>query len=88
MVGVALVMTLAMGLFGGLFRDWTDRNLEALSAAEPELTPENRRILQCFREARRAALPRRLLGLWRSGFHRQTRAGSAALWLAAALHRI
>jgi hypothetical protein len=46
------------------------------------------RTLVCFREARKAALPRRLFDLSRSGVYRQTWSGNVGLYVAAMIRRL
>jgi glycosyltransferase involved in cell wall biosynthesis len=75
-------------LFTGGFKLWNDRNLQALQRIRTRLTPENRQMLDQFAEARTQGLWPRLAGLWKSGIHRQTFMGNAALVLAAVLNKI
>jgi glycosyltransferase involved in cell wall biosynthesis len=75
-------------LFTGGFKLWNDRNLQALQRIRTRLTPENRQMLDQFAEARTQGLWPRLAGLWKSGIHRQTFMGNAALVLAAVLKKI
>jgi glycosyltransferase involved in cell wall biosynthesis len=56
----------------GRFKVWTDANLGALDKLYSHLTPENREIVEQFRNARRRRLIPRVLGLRRSGVRRQT----------------
>ena len=73
----------------GRFRDWNETNLAALRRLPADLiTPDNRRVLDLFAAARSAALPGRLVHLWRSGVHRQTLLGNLGLLLAALIRRI
>jgi glycosyltransferase involved in cell wall biosynthesis len=73
----------------GDFRDWNSVNLAALQASADRLTPEARRLLDGFARARqmRGALAR-LRAVRALGLYRQTRASTAALWLAALLGRM
>lgn len=57
----------------GLHRVWYDTQLAALAVVEPDLTPDNLRLLARFRAARRQWLVPRTLGVLRSGVYRQTR---------------
>jgi glycosyltransferase involved in cell wall biosynthesis len=76
-------------MLGGRFRNWNETNIAALRRLPPALImPTNRQALDLFAEARNAALPKRLIWLWRSGVYRQTLLGSLGLWAAAVLNRI
>lgn len=72
----------------GDLREWNDANIAALGASAHRLTERNRARLAAFAALRDGPLPRRLLGLARLGLYRQSRATTAALWLAAALRRL
>lgn len=70
-------------LQNGTYRNWLNANERALETAADILTPAARQMMQAFAEARRSA-PRVTAARIRSlGLHRQTRAGTLALWLAA-----
>ena len=71
-------------LLAGRMAEWTDINLAALEAAAPLLTPEAAAKVALLREARRRRLLPRLALLRRLALYRQTRAGTASLWLAGA----
>ncbi len=75
-------------LLRGDVRRWNDVNIAALERSAHRLRPANRAILARFSGLRRRALPVRLRGLWRLGIHRQTRAGTAMMWLAALWGRL
>jgi glycosyltransferase involved in cell wall biosynthesis len=75
-------------LLGGGFARWTDLNLAGLKACEDLLTPEARDLRDRFEALRRLPLPRRLAELHRTGLYRQSRAGQASLFVAAALNRL
>lgn len=53
----------------GSYRDWNDRNVDALLAAQHLLTPQNRDLLHRFIRARASWLPRRLWLLWQTGVY-------------------
>ncbi len=72
----------------GQLSRWSEDNLAALGAVAPLLTAENRKTLQAFRDLRAFDTPRRLRKLGQVGLHRQTRSGTAALWMATALGKI
>ena len=75
---------LGAGDFGG----WLRQNLAALNAARDLLTPENAQILEEFAAALGSPGPLAAARLARLGVYRQTRAGTAALMLAAAAGRL
>ncbi|MFN4158590.1 MAG: glycosyltransferase [Gemmobacter sp.] len=73
----------------GTFRDWNEVNAAALMAVRDRLAPEARAVLDGWQAMRATrGMPLRLWRLWRLGLYRQTRASSAALWLAAVLGRL
>jgi len=75
-------------LLQGRFRGWVDANLRALQRVKHLMTPENREVLETFAAARQRWAGPRLLGLWRSGIHRQTRLGNIGIMLAALINRL
>jgi glycosyltransferase involved in cell wall biosynthesis len=75
-------------LLKGRYRRWNDINIEALRSIFPRLTPENRVILDEFRNARNRSLIPRLMGIRRSGVNRQGLLGNIGLVFAALLKRI
>ena len=79
--------SLARMLRGG-HRDWSLRNLAALTACTELLSPENRRLLDRFRSLVEGGPIQRLSALRQGGFYRQGRLSQAALWLAAGLGRV
>ncbi|GGX70551.1 glycosyl transferase [Tateyamaria omphalii] len=83
----ARLLRIAM-LLRGDFRAWNDVNIAALRANEKLLSADNRTVLQSFDRMRRLPLLRRLYTVQRLGLYRQTRASTAALWIAAVLRRI
>jgi glycosyltransferase involved in cell wall biosynthesis len=72
----------------GQFREWSEENLAGLELNSDLLTPEAMCTLVSFRDARKAALPRRLFDLGRSGVYRQTLPGNIGLYLAALMGRV
>lgn len=63
------------------YAGWIDRNLSALRAVAPLLTPDNRRLVHAACAALQGpAGLRRLIALRRLGLHRQTRIGSLILY--------
>ena len=52
------------------------------------MTPENRAVLDEFAAARQRWIGPRLVGLWRTGIHRQTLLGNIGIMLAALINRL
>lgn len=75
-------------LLGGQVRQAIAGNIRALDDARVQLTPENRTVLDLYREATRHGLLSGLRGVRRSGVYRQTRAEHVGLLAAAALNRL
>jgi glycosyltransferase involved in cell wall biosynthesis len=75
-------------LIEGQFWRWSEENLAGLEANADLLTPDAIQSLVRFREARTAALPRRLFQLVRSGVYRQTLTGNIGLYVAALIKRL
>ena len=71
-------------LLTGRMAVWTDTNLAALERAASLLTPEAAAKVALLRRARGQRLFTRLALLRRLALYRQTRAGTASLWLAGA----
>lgn len=70
-------------LQNGTYRNWLNANEMALLTAADILTPAARKTAEAFGNARRSS-PRITAAAIRDlGLHRQTRAGTMALWLAA-----
>ena len=76
------------GLLRGLFREWNDINLAALSAHKHLLTKSNQRVLDDFVEARQSSLIKRLFLFKRSGIYRQTLFGNLGLLLGIFLNKV
>lgn len=72
----------------GSYADWNKINLAALEGIEAQITVENQRTLELFREVRSASLPRRLLRLAQARLYRQTAGGNLGLVLATLLGRL
>ncbi len=76
-------------LWSGLYADWNDTNLRALSALSDLLAPDANRIVQNIMALRRDPNPlRRVAGLAALGVYRQTRVSQGALYLAAMLGKL
>lgn len=72
----------------GQFREWSEENLAGLEANVDLLDCEAGQTLARFRNARKAALPMRVLHLARSGVYRQTLSGNVGLYLAILIGRL
>ncbi len=75
-------------LWNGWFRDWNERNIDALLKLGDRLTPENRAILERFARARHRSMLPRLIALKRCGIYRQTLLGNLGLAAAAIFNKI
>jgi glycosyltransferase involved in cell wall biosynthesis len=75
-------------LLRGRFSDWNDMNNLALQRLSRYLTPDCRRQLDSFNQARVGGLIRRLKGIKQSGVYRQTKFGNFGLVAAAVLNKI
>jgi glycosyltransferase involved in cell wall biosynthesis len=75
-------------MLSGRFRDWNEKNIAALQRVSALLQPKNRQVLTLFINARRAALPKCLYFLRKSGVYRQTLLGNFGLFVATILKRI
>jgi glycosyltransferase involved in cell wall biosynthesis len=73
-------------VLGRTYGDWIARNTAALDRVADLLTPENRALLAAMRAVPPGPARARLL--WRLGLYRQTRAATAAFYLAALLGRV
>lgn len=72
----------------GRFRRWNGANVATLQRVRHWLTPEARETLARFAAARHGNLLARLSSLYRARVSRQTRRGTAALWMAAVFNRL
>jgi len=72
----------------GRNRAWNTRNTQALQQARSWLTPENRKVLDEFCQARDARLVPRVLGMKRSGVYAQSGWGSLSLMAATFLKKL
>lgn len=75
-------------LWDGRFRNWNDSNIAGLRKLLHKLTPEHRKTLERFANARQMSLIPRLIHLKRSGIYRQTLFGNLGLIAAAILGKI
>lgn len=75
-------------LWDGRFRNWNDSNIAGLRKLQHKLTPEHRKTLERFANARQMSLIPRLIHLKRSGIYRQTLFGNLGLIAAAILGKI
>ena len=75
-------------LWSGVYGQWNDANLAALTEARHLLTPANAALVARFAALRSAGPVARLAGLRRLGLHRQGMMGQMSLYGAAALGKI
>jgi len=75
-------------LLQGRFREWNDIHIQALERVRNKLTPENRETLDCFAAARNRWLWPRLVGLKKTGIHRQSLLSNLGLFVAALFNQI
>lgn len=75
-------------LFRGDFRSWNDTNIAFLEAVRHLLTEENQRLLDEYKEMRKANLIRRCNIFFSSGIFRHSRASQFALIIAMLFKRI
>ncbi len=75
-------------LMAGEFRGWVDANLERLARVSHRMPAHNLAVLNEFVQARQQRLPARMIGLWRSGIHRQTMLGNFGLAVAALFNKL
>ncbi len=76
-------------LLGGAYREWNGLSLQALSQIRSHLVPQAQVICTCFESARTAPwFWQRLVALFRSGVHRQSRVQSVALIVACCLRKL
>jgi glycosyltransferase involved in cell wall biosynthesis len=87
-LGIQARLNRARFALRGRYIGWNNLNMDALGACRDLLTPDAAAKFDSFCEARHANLPRRLLGLWRSGVYRQTTIGQVTLYLAGLLGKL
>lgn len=75
-------------MLAGHFKGWNELNLAALEQCQTLLTEPHLQVMRRFAEARQAHLPRRCLGILRSGVYRQTWLGNLGLAAAALLGKL
>jgi glycosyltransferase involved in cell wall biosynthesis len=74
-------------LLNGNLRTWTDKHVAALLPLLPDISPEGKRILLDFLNARRANAFRRLLHIYVLKIYRQTAMGNIGLFFAFLLRK-
>ena len=74
-------------LLQGRLRTWTDMHAAALLPLVSDISPEGRKILIEFLDARRANAFRRIVYIYVLRIYRQTLAGNIALFLAFLLRK-
>ena len=75
-------------LWEGHIKNWSDSNIIGLRKLQHRLTPENRKTLELFANARQMGLIPRLIHLKRSGIYRQTLFGNLGLIASAIFGKI
>lgn len=70
-------------LWQGRYKGWAEMNVAALERIENEMTAENRKTFDLFRQSRKQSLLPRISGLVRCGIYRQTILGDIGLAAAA-----
>ena len=75
-------------LWQGRFREWNSINIEELKKLDDLLTPENKKTLEQFEQARSKPLLLRLMEMKKSGVYRQTLLGNLGLIAAAVFGKI
>lgn len=75
-------------VIGGQYRRWIDINIDSLSKAKWAFTKDNVCALEALISVRDTSGRERVINLLRSGVHRQTRLGTAGLFLAYLLNMI
>lgn len=76
-------------LFEGQWQEWNSNHLRELQRLLPDITDDNRKVLESFIRMRQAdGLLKRCRHLWESGVYRQTMLGELGLLVAALLKKI
>ena len=75
-------------MLGGRFKDWTQKNILALTALKDQLSQESDSRLREFQQSQRGNIFARLKGVKRSGIYRQTLIGNLGLISAVLLNKI
>ena len=75
-------------VLNGRFKEWNNKNYEALSNAQHLLTKDNQDILNIFGKFREAHLKDRIRLLEVCGLYRQTWQGTLSLWFATIINKI
>lgn len=73
---------------GRQFAKWNDKNIAALNASRHRFTPEAKKALVYFSEARHGGMIKRFTALYRSGAVRQHFKGTLALYIACASRKL
>lgn len=76
------------GLLIGRFRSWNDRNIQALSKVEFDLTLENQQVFHLFKILRNARLRDRIRLMEVCGLYRQNLSGTISLYVAMLIKKI
>lgn len=75
-------------ILSGVYRNWTETNLNTLIACEGLLTEDHRGLVKALAALRARAALGRMADLRAAGLYRQTRLSTAALYAAAFLNRL
>lgn len=75
-------------LLQGRYKIWNQHNIKALEKNIDKLTPENRRVLECFKAASQENLFNRIKSFFSSGVYRQTRISTIALFIAVIIKKV
>jgi glycosyltransferase involved in cell wall biosynthesis len=75
-------------LLQGRFREWNNININALKKIDYVLTPENKRTVELFEQARKKPMISQLLLIKKSGIYRQTLLGNLGLVVAALISKM
>ena len=86
--GVSERLTRIRKMLTGTFKDWNDANLHALTPLQQDLSPQSRKTLELFVQARNSPMLKRLSLILRAGLYRQTLLGNLGLTAAAILQRL
>lgn len=75
-------------LWHGDFRQWNEKNIDALDVIKEKIAPINKGIFHYFVCARNANIFLRIYYFYKSGIYRQTTLGNLGLWFAALFKKI
>ncbi|MDO6728091.1 glycosyltransferase [Cognatishimia sp. 1_MG-2023] len=87
-LGPIAQMSRLIALLKGQLRRWNTTNIHTLLTLASRLTPENRKRLTLFVRAHAGHLTARISATRRLGIYRQTRLGTACIFLSAVLNKL